>query len=101
MSTDHDLPYRSKCDCPCHTSGAHMMHCFPCCEPDPEKLTSYEGSITEDYYTRGLGRTADALDMGNQLREADICRRCYGKNDRTCMKPKGHKGKHGKAARPS
>jgi len=27
----------------------------------------------------------------------NICRACYGKNDLTCTKKKGHKGKHGKA----
>lgn len=24
-----------QCQCPCHTSEAKIIHCFPCCEPCP------------------------------------------------------------------
>lgn len=33
--------------------------------------------------------------MGPPTVRADFCRRSYGLNDRTCMKPPGHGGKHG------
>lgn len=29
------LPLESQCKCPCHTPGVVMLHCFPCCKPDP------------------------------------------------------------------
>jgi hypothetical protein len=31
------LPLRSDCDCVCHEPGACVLHCFPCCEPDPQR----------------------------------------------------------------
>jgi hypothetical protein len=32
---DDKTKYRSGCDCKCHNPDVVIMHCFPCCFPDP------------------------------------------------------------------
>lgn len=29
---------RSQCNCQCHDPGNVMVHCHPCCQPDPKKF---------------------------------------------------------------
>lgn len=46
-------PYRYECRCKCHEPGSTIMHCAPCCKPDPSQeeitlrslLASYAGSL--------------------------------------------------------
>ena len=44
--------YRSQCHCVCHTQpeGA-VMHCFPCCTPDPVEAPKFpDWQILEAYH---------------------------------------------------
>lgn len=36
-----NLPIRSECKCSCHTQPG-VMHCFPCCRPDPVVTSTKE-----------------------------------------------------------
>lgn len=41
MYASIERPYRSQCTCPCHYTPG-MMHCFPCCNPDPKEQSNDE-----------------------------------------------------------
>lgn len=66
---------------------------------DRRIFPNLQGSRTINFDGRaaltGAGAGLDLVGAGMMA----LCRRCYGKNDRTCMKPQGHKGKHGSGKR--
>ena len=46
----YDFKISEVCNCPCHTEGINIMHCFPCCDLTSIKYFNEEDKLQVDKY---------------------------------------------------